>query len=238
MSASAVDPVPAGSLRAGRRRFRAVPDRLLVPGIALGVVAMAAQIIVQTIDGDLVAGTQACSRQYAGLPIATTCGPTLHRGQLAFVVGLFLFLVLAQLWVAGMNRACLDVVDEVAARGPFSGWNILRVLPTAALVSAAITLGLVACVLPGILIAFLTRYATVSAVDRGTGALASVKVSVDLVMADLRSESGFVVRSSLLLLGGLVSLVVGLFAAIPVVLLAQAERYRARVPLLPLQAGD
>ncbi len=235
MSASAVDPVPVGSLRAGRRRFRAMPDRLLVPGIALGVVAMAAQIIVQTIDGDLVAGSQACVRQYAGMPIATTCGPTLQRGQLAFVVGLFLFLVLAQLWVAGMNRASLDVVDDVAARGPFAGWSMLRVLPTAALVSVAITLGLVACVLPGVLIAFATRYATVSAVDRGTGAFASVKASVDLVRADLVSESRFVLRSSLLLLGGLLALVVGLFAAIPVVLLAQAERYRARVPL---QIGD
>ncbi|MCW2856191.1 MAG: hypothetical protein JWR52_1806 [Marmoricola sp.] len=230
VTVSDAEPVPVGSLRAGRRRFSAVPDRMLVPGIVLAVAALAAQIVVQTLDGDLLASTQACVRTYAGLPVVTTCGPTLVRGQLAFVVGLFLFLLLGQLWVAGMNRACLDVVDDVPVRSPFAGWSLIRVLPTAAVVSAAITVGLFLCVLPGVLIAFATMYATTSAVDRGTGALASIKVSVDLVLGDLRRESGFALRSTGLLLVGLLCLVVGLFAAIPVVLLAQAERYRARVP--------
>lgn len=221
----------AGTLRTGRRQFLTGPDRLLVPGIVLAVAALAAQIVVQTVDGDIVAGTQACARQYAGLPVATTCGPTVLRGQLAFVVGLFLFLLLGQLWVAGMNRACLDVVDGVPARGPFAGWNIWRTLPTAALVAAATTIGLFLCVLPGLLIAFGTRYATLAAVDTGSGPFRSVKASIDMVLGNLKSETGFALRSTGLLVGGLLCAIVGLFYAIPVVLLAQAERYRVGVPV-------
>ncbi|MCW2784646.1 MAG: proline rich protein [Marmoricola sp.] len=219
-----------GVLGRARRRLVRTPDRFLVPAIVLTAGALTAQVLGQTLIGLTVAGSEGCLRVFAGKPLATTCGPTVHRGQLAFLLGLFVFLVIGQLFAAGMSRATLDAIDGAPVRGPFSGWSVVQVLPTAAAVAGAITLGAVVCLVPGLVAAFALRYAVLISVDRKVGVLASLRGSAALVFSDVTREAGFALRSTGVLLLGLLCIGIGLFVAVPTVLLAQTERYRLRVP--------
>jgi uncharacterized membrane protein len=141
------------------------------------------------------------------------------------VVGLFAFFVLAHLVVVGINRAIVDVIDGAPVSGPFVRWNLRTTLPTALALGAILTVGTLVLVLPGLILAFFTRYAIAFAAD-GASAFAAIVASFKLVATRPGSELGFAFRSVVVLLLGIAVLGIGLYVAIPVVLAAQVVRYR------------
>jgi uncharacterized membrane protein len=222
--------VRTGSLRDAWRMLRARPDRVLVPTIALSVPAIAVHVLLQYLVGTGVAGSHDCPRTFAGATFAVPCGPTDVRTQQAFVIGMFCFFVVGQLVAAGLYRATLDAVDDVPVRGPYAGWSIARALPAALLVALLLTLGVMFLLLPAVLVGFFTRYVMAFVVDRGLGAGAALRASVVLVGSRFGRELGFVALAVPVLLLGALVLGIGLYVAIPVVMLAQAARYRAAHP--------
>jgi hypothetical protein len=221
-----------GTLRAGWRVVATSPDRVLVATLALSLPAIAVHVLLQHLISTEVAGTSACVRDYLGTVLYADCLPPDARGQLAVLVGLFVLFVLAHLVVAGIDRAVLDVLDDVPVRGPYAGWRWRTVVPAALLLGAMLTVATLFLVLPGIVLAFLTRYALLFVVDGGMNPLAAVVASVQLVARRLGSELGFAVRSLLLMLLGALACGIGLYLAVPVVLAAQAIRYRESVPVV------
>jgi uncharacterized membrane protein len=219
-----------GSLRAAAGVLLRGPERVLVPAIAITVPVVVLQVLLQHLLGLVVAGNAPCDRRYAGALLVAHCGPSSGRAGLAVVAGLFVVLLLAHLAVAAMDRVVLDVIDGVAVRAPFAGTHLRAVLPTAVLLSALLTVATLLLVVPALVLGFFTRYALLAVVDRGVGPLAAVGASFELVGSRLASELGFVVRAAGALLLGLLAVVVGLYVAVPVVLLAQAARYRAARP--------
>jgi len=97
-------------------------------------------------------------------------------------------------------------------------------------ISTLLTLATLFLVLPGIVAAFLSRYAMTFVVDQGLGVWAAMAASVRLVWSNLLAEVGFATLALLVLALGLLALEIGLLVAVPLVLLAQVVRYRDRVP--------
>lgn len=219
-----------GTLRAGWRALAAQPERILVAAIAISIPALVVHVLIELGLGVGVAGSARCVRGTGAGLVHAHCGPTDSRAQLTFVVALFTVFVLAHLVVAGMDRVVLDVVDGAPVRGPFQGWSVLRVLPLSLLLSALLTLGTLFFLLPALVLGFFTRYALLAAVDRDLGTFAAIGASVELVGGRLLPEAWFALRAAGLLLLGALLVLVGLYVAIPVVLLAQALRYRAVRP--------
>ncbi|WP_148045108.1 hypothetical protein [Nocardioides marmorisolisilvae] len=213
------------SLGTAIRQLGRQPDRILVPAVVLTVVGLIANVLVNWLIG-LAVGSTPCPRYYLGTTLTARCAGTTGRGQLGVLVGLFVLFLIGHLVAAGLSRASLDLIDEVPSRGVFGGWNLLRALPAAVTISLLLTLGTVLVVLPGLLLAFFTRYAMTFVVDRGLGTWSAIAASTRLVARNLVRETGFAVTAVAVLVLGLLALEIGLLIAVPLVLLAQTYRYR------------
>lgn len=231
------DAPPTGTLRDGWRALAAQPERILVPAIAISLPALVVHVLVQVLLGVTVAGSERCVRGSGAELLVAHCGPTNARAQLTLVIALFTVFVLAHLVVAGLDRVALDVIEGREVRGPFRGWSVLRVLPMALVLSAVLTLGTLFFLLPGLVLGFFTRYALLLCLDRDLGTFAAIGASFELVATRLLPEAWFALRAAGLLVVGVLLLGVGLYVAIPVVLLAQALRYRAAQPAAEPAAG-
>ena len=129
---------------------------------------------------------------------------------------------------AGFARATLDVADggKFDFFGAFGRVDIVKVVLTSLLVSLVVVLGFVALILPGIILLFLTYFATWAIVDDATGPVDAVKRSVKLVGSNLGSAILLAILSFLTLVLGFLALCVGILVAYPVVSLAAAYSYR------------
>jgi uncharacterized membrane protein len=220
----------SSTLRFGWRTLTAYPDRILVPALVITVPAVVAHLVLQSGLGLWFAASRDCSRTYLGTSLIAQCGPSTARTEFGLVVGLFGLLALVHLVFAGFSRVISNVLDSAVTGSdqppPFSNWNWATTLPTSLILAAALSLGAAFLILPALVIGFLTRYALAFALD-GFTPWAAIRASVRLVNGDLGSELWFCVRAVGVLLLGTVLLGVGLYAAVPVVLIAQTGRYRA-----------
>lgn len=218
--------VRTSSLLPATRALGRQPDRILVPAVVLTALGLVANVLVNWLLG-LAVGSTPCPRYYLGTTLTARCAGTTGRGQLGIVVGLFVLFLIGHLVAAGLSRASLDLIDDASSRGVFGGWSVARALPAAVTTSLLLTLGTVLLVVPGIVAAFLTRYAMTFVVDRGLGTWAAIAASSRLVLKNLVGEVGFALGALGVLLLGLLALEIGLLLAVPLVLLAQTYRYRA-----------
>lgn len=217
-----------GTLRAGWRAFTGNADRILVATLVLSTAGFVVHVVVQYLIGLVVAGSSDCARPFLDQVLTAKCGPTNERAQLTLVVAMFALYAVGQLVVTGLYRACLDAQDQAPVRGPFHGWVTLTVV-SAALVSAALlTINTVFLLLPAIALGFLIRYAPLFVLEQGLGPVAALVASTRFVAGDFGAELWFVTKATGLLLAGLLVLGIGLYVAVPVVLLAQTQRYRMR----------
>lgn len=225
--ATSARPPSVGTLRAGWRVVATAPDRILVATLVLSLPAIVAHVLLQHLISTRVVGTSTCVRDYLGTVLYADCLPADTRAQLGVLAGVFVLFLLAHLVVAGIDRAVLDVLDGVPVRNPYAGWRLRTVLPAALLLATAMTVATVFLVLPAVVLMFLTRYALLFVVDRDLNPFEAVVASVQLVAGRFAGELGFAVRSVLLMLLGAIACGIGLYLAVPVVLAAQALRYRS-----------
>ena len=226
MTAPGTEATRAGSWRTAARLLREQPDRVLVPAAVLTALGLVANVLVNWLIG-LVVGSTPCQRYYLGETLTARCADTTGRGQLGVLVGLFVLFLIGHLIAAALSRASLDLVDGRDSRGVFGGWRVRTVLPAAVATSALLTVGTLLLVLPGVVLAFLTRYTMTFVVDQGLGTGAALVASTRLVLRHPVREVGFALAALGVLLLGLLALVVGLLLAVPLALLAQTVRYRA-----------
>lgn len=224
-----VEPAHAGSIRAAWRRLLAAPDRVLLPTLVLSTLGVLGHVVVQQLIGLSVVGSARCAQRYLGHPLVVGCGPTPAREQLGVVVALATIFAIGHLVVAGVDRTVLDLVDDAPPRGPFAGYRVLPVLVLAGVLGPALAVATLFCFVPGLVLAFFTRYALLFVTDQRLGPVAAVLASTRFVAADLAGELRFAGLAFGTLVLGVLALGVGAYVAVPVVLLAQAGRYRARV---------
>lgn len=129
---------------------------------------------------------------------------------------------------AGLVNGALGVTRGQHAElgAMFGGIAYGQVVLAAVLISVATFVGLVLCVVPGLIVIFLTWFTYYFLIDQRLSAVEAIRASVGFVSQNLGSLIGLFLASLLAIIVGALLCLVGLLAAIPVVLLAQAFAYR------------
>ncbi len=129
---------------------------------------------------------------------------------------------------AGLARASLALTRGLPVDVPsaFRGMRWGQVLLTSLLVATLAFVGLLLCVVPGVVVLFLTSYAVFFVVDRGQDAPTAVRSSVRMVVTHLGPLGLFFVVSVTAAVVGACLCGLGLLAAVPVVVIAQAYTFR------------
>jgi uncharacterized membrane protein len=144
------------------------------------------------------------------------------------IIGYVLLFVVAIYMHAGLLSGCLDIADgkPVTIGTFFKPRNLGAVFLTALLVAVGTWIGLIACIVPGIIFGFLAIFAIPFVVDRSLSPIESVKASI----ATVRSNVGgallsWLVQIAAILVGEFLCLV-GLLVGFPIALLILTYTYR------------
>lgn len=126
-------------------------------------------------------------------------------------------------------KAALNVADGQPFNlgAAFGTVNYMNALVLGILVGIATTIGFVLCILPGIVVMFLTYLSTYALVDgAGQSPIDAIKTSISLVTSRVGDSLLLALLNFLVIVAGFLALCVGLFAAIPVTVLSTAYAYR------------
>ncbi|MAO81661.1 hypothetical protein [uncultured Nocardioides sp.] len=149
---------------------------------------------------------------------------TLAFGVLGWVVGTVLS--------AGVVRGALDLAEGRGIRQDFimalfQPPKLPQVLLLGLLQGVIVTVGLILCVLPGLVAIVLTAFSVYFLVDRpDLDAIGSLKASVSLVTGNLGSVLLWMLTCLGLAIAGTLACLVGLLAALPVIYLGTAFTYK------------
>jgi uncharacterized membrane protein len=201
---------PRAALSYGWEKFADSPATLMVPMIVVFAGLVVAGLALEVLLVHVPLGSGAS-------------GGLLTAG----VFSALMFLVY-QLLAAGLYRAALRVVDggSFAVGELFQGWDKVQVVIAGLLTAVAVGVGTALCVVPGLVVAFLTQFTLLFVVDRGLPALTAVRASIGLVTGHLGGSLAFYVLSALVTLLGALLCGVGLLVTVPVVLIGYAYTFR------------
>ncbi|MDT0200447.1 hypothetical protein [Nocardioides sp. AE5] len=200
----------------GWKAFRADPAPLVVAALIVLLVPAAVQLF-----GNLVAGGNFFEFEADGNGVDFDLNPL----ALIFnILGSFIGMLLA----AAMVRLVLDVVDgnEVSVGAMFSRFDMVQVVIAAVVLSIAITVGILLCFLPGLLVLFFTFFTNYFIVGKGQDAITAIKSSVSLVSDNFGAVLLLAVLAFLCMIGGIIACCIGILVAYPVVTLATAYGFR------------
>jgi hypothetical protein len=108
----------------------------------------------------------------------------------------------------------------------FSGINWGQVVLASIITGAMIFVGLILCIIPGIVVAFLTSYTLYFVIDRNMSAIDAIKASFTMVKDNVGQLLLFFLATIAAVIVGACLCGVGLLAAIPIVVLAQVYTFR------------
>lgn len=125
-------------------------------------------------------------------------------------------------------RAVLLIVDgkPLDTAALFSSDNLGPYIIGAILYSLGTTIGLILCVIPGIIFAFLGYYWNFFVVDKGLEPVEAIKASINLVKENVGTVLVWAIVAWLLSVVGLMVCCVGYLVAAPVVFIGNAYLYR------------
>lgn len=129
---------------------------------------------------------------------------------------------------AGVVRGGLTVTkgEPLEVSTFLSTENLGRVILTAILISIGTSIGLVLCVLPGIVFAFFSQFAMHFVVDKGMQAIDAIKASFQIVNRNLGSVIGLFLGVIVANIIGAILCGIGLVVSVPVSIIATAFAYR------------
>jgi hypothetical protein len=139
------------------------------------------------------------------------------------------YYVISSIIQAGVLRAGLGVtkgqppsVSQLTETG-----NIANYILTVILVGVGLFIGLILCVIPGIIWFVLTAYAPIVALDKGVGPVEAITMSINWVKERPGPVLGILIIAYLIYLVGFCFFCVGLLVTAPVALVAIIYSYRA-----------
>ena len=129
---------------------------------------------------------------------------------------------------AGIARASLAITDgrSFTTNDFFTGDQFGNVVVTALLLGLAAGIGFVLCYIPGIIVLFLTQFSMFFVVDKRLQPIEAIRASIKLVTDNLGVVLLFYLLSAVVYIVGFCLVCVGLFVAVPVIIIAQAFLYR------------
>lgn len=218
------------ALKYGWEKFQANMAQLIIATIAIVVGALVIGGIGALILGLLPDREYKCD--YDDVGFGYDCD---WEGGTPFIVRfgismLFfaLFFLYAQIIGSGIIRGALGVTEgrPFVAAEVFKFDNIGPVITTSLIVAGATFVGYVLCVIPGLIIAFLTSYSLFFVVDKNLAPMDAVKASIDLVRNNVGQTLVWFIVGGIVAEVGLFICGVGGLVSIPVVILGTAFTYK------------
>jgi uncharacterized membrane protein len=219
---------PVTAIRYGWDKFTKSPSTLLVPALVLLVVMIVIQGVVYALLNATLLGTHDCTKTVFGSTIDTQCGPSLAVSLFGAAVSGGIATFLQAMFGAGLIKSALNVVDgrEVNVGDIFTYARKPEVISTAAMLGVLGFLGTLLCYFPAIIVSFLTVFAMFYVVDKGQQGVEAIKSSVSLVTSRIGETILFYLLAAVVLIVGAILCLVGLLAAVPVVLAGAAYTFR------------
>ena len=219
---------PVAAIQYGWAKFTKSPSTLLVPALVLLVVMIVVQGVIYALLNATLLGTHDCTKTVFGTQVDTQCGPSLVVSLLGAAISGGIATFLQALFGAGLIKSALNVVDgrEVNVGDIFSYASKPAVVSTAALLGALGFVGTLLCYIPAIIVSFLTVFAMFYVVDKGQQGVEAIKSSVNLVTSRIGETILFYLLAAVCLIVGAILCLVGLLAAVPVVLAGAAYTFR------------
>ena len=219
---------PVAAIQYGWAKFTKSPSTLLVPALVLLVVMIVIEGVIYALLNATLLGTHDCTKTVFGTRIDTQCGPSLPVSLLGAAISSGIATFLQALFGAGLIKSALNVVDgrEVNVGDIFDYARKPEVVSTAALLGALGFVGTLLCYFPAIIVSFLTVFAMFYVVDKGQSGMEAVKSSVTLVTSKIGETILFYLLAAVCLIVGAILCLVGLLAAVPVVLAGAAYTFR------------
>jgi uncharacterized membrane protein len=153
--------------------------------------------------------------------------PFLVRFPISILLSM-LFFVYAQVVGSGIIRGALGITEgrEFQAAQVFKFDNIGPVLVTSLIVGAATFVGMILCIIPGIIVAFLTSYSLFFVVDKNMAPMDAIKASIDLTKNNLGQTIVWYIIGGIIAELGFVICGVGALVSVPVVIIGTAYTYK------------
>jgi uncharacterized membrane protein len=196
----------------------------LVYVVAVGIFAVMASVLPAVFgDTSHSSYTDAYGNSYGAATVAYS-----PASYAVMLIGYILLFAASIFMVVGMLSGCLDIADgkPVTFGSFFKPRNIGAVIVTALLVFVGVSIGTVACIIPGIIFGFLAQFAIMFTIDRSLSAVDAIKASIATVRANIGPALlAWLVQYAIMLVGEVLC-GVGLIAALPVALLVQVYTYR------------
>jgi uncharacterized membrane protein len=200
----------------GWRKFLANLGPILLAALVYLAIMGALQLLNYGAVGDLGSTTD------------RTSGPGTIWSLLTAAIFGFVFVVFSAVMQAGIARGVLAITHghrlELATMFRFE--NIVTVIVAGLLVGVATAIGLLLCVLPGLIVAFFSQFYVWFIVDKRLGAVDAIKASFRLVNSNIGAMVLFFLATLLAYVVGALLCGIGLLAAIPVIYIAQGYTYR------------
>lgn len=211
----------------GWEKFKANAAPMI--GVVLGLIVVAAAI-------GLVGGLFSSALSSGG-PVTTynsetgftTTGSNPGFFAASSLVSLFfnaLSTVVSMVVQAILIKGVLSITYGRGFTGLFDGINWLQVVIASLILGVATTIGVLLCVLPGVIIGFLTMFTLYFIIDKNMDAIDAIKASFKLTTSNVGTVIVFILASAAAMVLGFLACCIGLLVAMPVVLIAQAYTYR------------
>ena len=219
---------PVTAIQYGWSKFTKSPSTLLVPALLVIVLNLVISAVIWFVLQKTLLGTHDCTKTVFGTSIDTQCGPGLAMTLLGAAVSGGVSTFVSSLFGAGLIKCALNVVDgREADVGDVLGYaSKPAVVTTAAMLGVLSFIGTLLCYLPAIVVSFLTVFTMFYVVDKGLSGVDAIKASVSLVTSRIGETILFYVLAAVVLVVGAILCLIGLLAAVPVVLAAAAYTFR------------
>jgi len=221
---------PVEAIQYGWAKFTKSPSTLLVPVLILAAVVIVLEVVGFFIMNATLLDTGDCTvtSTTSGVKFNDCGGPGFFTTLFAYaLIGLVVSLVASAL-SAGVIKSALNVVDgkEVNAGDVLSYATKPEVLTTAAIIAVATSIGSFLCYVPGLVVGFLTMFAMFYVVDKQLAPVDAIKASISLVTSKIGETILFYVLAIVVVVVGAILCLIGLLAAIPVVVAGAAYTFR------------
>lgn len=204
---------PTDAIGWGWRKFLENIGPILLAALALICASIALSILGRIISG----GDSFLTYDSQGFGFSAA-------GLVTQIISTFVGYVIS----AALIRGALDVADGKPFHlgDTFGRLPLANVVMTSLLTSLLVMIGLVLCVIPGLVVATLTAFAMYFVVDKDQGPMEAITSSSRLVRDNLGDTIVLFLLSVLVVILGVICCLIGVFAAIPVAMLAWAYAYR------------
>ncbi len=213
----------------GWRKFQANVGPILLAALVYIVVIALVEIVFFFIFGGLASASTDCTTD----PVTgvITCDTSGGGFFLSLVVGAIfgvVFVALAAVMQAGIARGVLAITYgrplDIGMMFKFD--NVVTVILAGLIVGIAYGIGLILCVIPGIIVLFFSQFYVWFIVDKQMGAFDAIKASFALVNKNVGTMIGFFLATIVAYIAGAILCGIGLLIAIPVIYIAQGYAYR------------